>query len=419
MGLIPAGAGRTASGAVRRQGPRVHPRWRGADALLFSMTRARAGSSPLARGRTTGSTTHARPRRFIPAGAGRTHRTHRGRRPRGAHPRWRGADKLRSPRGMHGWGSSPLARGGQGVPVRDLRRPGLIPAGAGWTLGVWRGRQRRCAHPAGAGRTRATPPEPVWRGAHPRWRGADLNARSPPAPATGSSPLARGELARRGDPDEQRGLIPLARGGLRKLLEAKDCFGLILAGAGRTPRTQSSFRRSQGSSPLARGGRRPDRGAGPVGGLIPAGAGRTRCSGASGRRAGAHPRWRGADRGGGEGVDAVGAHPRWRGADILGLHPATEPEGSSPLARGGPDRATRPGRPPGLIPAGAGRTRTRARWSRRRGAHPRWRGADLVRVGDVLAGLGSSPLARGGPLDDRGVDHLQGLIPAGAGRTRS
>ncbi len=50
-------------------------------------------------------------------------------------------------------------------------------------------------------------------------------------------------------------------------------------------------------------------------------------------------------------------------------------------------------------------------------AHPRSRGADPVAAALVRIALGSSPLARGGPVNADGTVNLRGLIPARAGRT--
>ena len=70
--------------------------------------------------------------------------------------------------------------------------------------------------------------------------------------------------------------------------------------------------------------------------------------------------------------------------------------GSSPLARGGPAAADSLSKMNGLIPAGAGRTPTPATVSRGTWAHPRWRGEDRAGGGEASRMRGSSPLARGG-----------------------
>ena len=236
-------------------------------------------------------------------------------------------------------------------------------------------------------------------GAHPRWRGEDRVCTAVQPPTPGSSPLARG--------------------GPWGATSGTATWGLIPAGAGRTPAWTSLGPESSahprwrgederfprqggpwpGSSPLARGGlgrRRQDAG---VPRLIPAGAGRTR------RGCGRRPCTR--------------AHPRWRGEDQHHLKIGADGAGSSPLARGGRDLHDLVPVTRGLIPAGAGRTPSPGRPPRSRGAHPRWRGEDSLRSALAKPINGSSPLARGGHLRVRVVAVVDRLIPAGAGRTRA
>ena len=97
--------------------------------------------------------------------------------------------------------------------------------------------------------------------------------------------------------------------------------------------------------------------------------------------------------------------------------PVASREGSSPLARGGPDVHVRTSDLRGLIPARAGRTGELRTAARSAGAHPRSRGADKPTLRNCVPYSGSSPLARGGQslADAQLVDG--GLIPARAGRT--
>ena len=152
-----------------------------------------------------------------------------------------------------------------------------------------------------------------------------------------------------------------------------------------------------GSSPLARGGLALASLCARRAGLIPARAGRTTPRTATRCRSTAHPRSRGAD----------------RNADGRPVHSV----GSSPLARGGRVAGHGISRHRRLIPARAGRTGGGRVAARRRPAHPRSRGADDHARHRVQAGHGSSPLARGGPEDHRGLADRLGLIPARAGRT--
>ena len=111
------------------------------------------------------------------------------------------------------------------------------------------------------------------------------------------------------------------------------------------------------------------------------------------------------------------AHPRSRGG-----HPSTKAKlydvsGSSPLARGTRSMTCFPLLVVGLIPARAGNTSTRCPIRTRSRAHPRSRGEHLMPAIAILAGWGSSPLARGTPLLNRLGVSVQGLIPARAGNT--
>ena len=197
---------------------------------------------------------------------------------------------------------------------------------------------RRGLIPAHAGKTTAKTPS--WRSgrAHPRSRGENSRMRSKTWPFAGSSPLTRGK------------------------------------------RLASSARAS-----WAR--------------LIPAHAGKT---GGCARRS---PGWP--------------AHPRSRGENLLDVWGDAEALGSSPLTRGKPlDRALS-GKWQGLIPAHAGKTRSAEVRPGDHGAHPRSRGENVVFPLLCVAALGSSPLTRGKPCPPRRASAWTGLIPAHAGKTRS
>ncbi|EEI78902.1 Domain of uncharacterised function (DUF2825) [Corynebacterium striatum] len=111
------------------------------------------------------------------------------------------------------------------------------------------------------------------------------------------------------------------------------------------------------------------------------------------------------------------AHPRLRGADLIRFLPHGIPLGSSPLTRGGQSLLEHRSSRSRLIPAYAGRTDG----CRRRGclswAHPRLRGADPVGRWGWCRRRGSSPLTRGGLRANPIQGCRNGLIPAYAGRT--
>ena len=113
------------------------------------------------------------------------------------------------------------------------------------------------------------------------------------------------------------------------------------------------------------------------------------------------------------------AHPRSRGENVLTQPVKAWVTGSSPLTRG--KRLRVHGRRAGhrLIPAHAGKTRSRSAAAARCAAHPRSRGENRTRHGPRPCRLGSSPLTRGKPrVGGRRRARLR-LIPAHAGKTCS
>ena len=111
------------------------------------------------------------------------------------------------------------------------------------------------------------------------------------------------------------------------------------------------------------------------------------------------------------------AHPRWRGAHHSIPSQMTSDPGSSPLARGARSLKMLAKEMQGLIPAGAGRTRSMTAFSCLCRAHPRWRGAHVIDSKFATLFPGSSPLARGARPQRDTCSYLIRLIPAGAGRT--
>mgnify|MGYP000874757480 CR=1 FL=1 len=111
-------------------------------------------------------------------------------------------------------------------------------------------------------------------------------------------------------------------------------------------------------------------------------------------------------------------HPRSRGVYRLARRLRAFSRGSSPLARGlrGLERLV--GRERGIIPARAGFTLRRCHpWYCRRD-HPRSRGVYVMRNDVLTCARGSSPLARGLPVELEGSDCCSRIIPARAGFTR-
>ena len=437
--IIPARAGFTAPGPWRPGRRRDHPRSRGVYAAWTPALTARTGSSPLARGllndrldygdcygiipARAGFTTprpgpggagldHPRSRgvydaaaaveadegRIIPARAGFTRQWECPLSGARDHPRSRGVYRpQRGPRRSPG-GSSPLARGLRCVLLSDADGGGIIPARAGFTA------QHRLHRRQG--------------GDHPRSRGVY-------------------DHAPRGD-DGTGGSSPLARGLRPKYLCADHDDGIIPARAGFTPGGLFGRLAGAGSSPLARGlpaayqRKRPGRR------IIPARAGFTRRRPRHRRRRADHPRSRGVygraagqrphprriipARAGftsprGPGPGACPDHPRSRGVYRPGAGGPPAGPGSSPLARG------LLGRPAGrldagrIIPARAGFTPTPPPPRGGGWDHPRSRGVYRGHHSRRGARLGSSPLARGLPNYQAGMNMAAGIIPARAGFT--
>ena len=114
---------------------------------------------------------------------------------------------------------------------------------------------------------------------------------------------------------------------------------------------------------------------------------------------------------------ALSAHPRSRGENPTGSAAPPTVRGSSPLTRGkladlpGSDRTLR------LIPAHAGKTSRRPPRVPGHRAHPRSRGENVDHQRETAAAWGSSPLTRGKLVGVIAHEHIQGLIPAHAGKT--
>ena len=275
-------------------------------------------------------------------------------------------------------GSSPLARGLLGVQCRADVPGGIIPARAGFTP------QKGKPHEHD--------------GDHPRSRGVYQTPQVPRPEFDGSSPLARGLRSGPAPSRGRAGIIP-ARAGFTGRRPARRPRGRD------HPRSRGVYQhlllqrvKPVGSSPLARG-------LPPVVAvhqvlvrIIPARAGFTLSR--------KHPREKSRD------------HPRSRGVYILiELLPFLS-GGSSPLARG--LLRGRRGRRGSLriIPARAGFTGPTSACPRRGPDHPRSRGVYL-QLGDSGAiGGGSSPLARGLPEKAMFRSAAFRIIPARAGFTR-
>ena len=197
-GLIPAHAGKTVLVSSRALRARAHPRSRGENNKGGDGNGTSPGSSPLTRGKRSPASTHRSPPRLIPAHAGKTRRARQGSRSQGAHPRSRGENAWDRSSVISFSGSSPLTRG-KLIRLSRRRRPRrLIPAHAGKTrMSKPRGRGMR-AHPRSRGENRARRPLVVRvGGSSPLTRGK-LAHRAQQVQAAGLIPAHAGKTGRSG-----------------------------------------------------------------------------------------------------------------------------------------------------------------------------------------------------------------------------
>ena len=111
------------------------------------------------------------------------------------------------------------------------------------------------------------------------------------------------------------------------------------------------------------------------------------------------------------------AHPRSRGENLAWAVEGAREYGSSPLTRGKRGERGSACSMIWLIPAHAGKTRSRRGSARISTAHPRSRGENRSLLTDLISPSGSSPLTRGKQGVDRRGGPARGLIPAHAGKT--
>ena len=171
-GSSPLARGLRARVHPRHRPPQDHPRSRGVyDSARATMT-PMVGSSPLARGLLVAKTIEAAKSGIIPARAGFTFCQPPTLCLLPDHPRSRGVYCGRTLLSHSCRGSSPLARGLPRTPPGRRRKPGIIPARAGFTTPVLRQIETLQDHP--------------------RSRGVYAQAAMEAVMVKGSSPLARG-----------------------------------------------------------------------------------------------------------------------------------------------------------------------------------------------------------------------------------
>ena len=183
--FIPAGAGNSFAFWLAGLALAVHPR--GGGELVFPVPPhvAQVGSSPRGRGTHGLDRDDGRGVRFIPAGAGNSHRHRSGRQARAVHPRGGGELAVRVAFLAQGAGSSPRGRGTQMAARISAAASRFIPAGAG-NSPCWPSmRVGWPVHPRGGGELKR-PIFILWArsGSSPRGRGTR-------SPGCRSSPASR------------------------------------------------------------------------------------------------------------------------------------------------------------------------------------------------------------------------------------
>ena len=252
-GLIPAHAGKTKEGKVAVLALGAHPRSRGENSYTASPEQDPKGSSPLTRGKLSGWMPRPRPRRLIPAHAGKTSSRSSTSTPPAAHPRSRGENTGEIEDAVREAGSSPLTRGKRGASRAEDDFDGLIPAHAGKTSGLGGGDKV----------------------------------------GSGSSPLTRGKPRIALRSRRSRRLIPAHAGKTMIFCSGSTRTRAHPRSRGENRRTRERVRGRHGSSPLTRGKQDHSSFLILVAGLIPAHAGKTCAPGSKNQPPGAHPRSRG------------------------------------------------------------------------------------------------------------------------------
>ena len=248
--LIPAWAGKTATGVSSPSLPWAHPRVGGENEPHACHCRAWRGSSPRGRGKPAHVTRFTRCRGLIPAWAGKTCRWGQSWLIIAAHPRVGGENPVTVGDNAKQFGSSPRGRGKPPV------QTSLVPT--------------------------------AW--AHPRVGGENRRCRRMTWACSGSSPRGRGKHADLRSADQPPRLIP-AWAGKTGLAGTENSHVRAHPRVGGENTLRSTVSRpASGSSPRGRGKRNDDGRHAPRRGLIPAWAGKTeRCCGRS-HRVAAHPR---------------------------------------------------------------------------------------------------------------------------------
>ena len=213
--------------------------------------------------------------------------------------------------------------------------------------------------------------------AHPRSRWEHKSVPVPETSLPGSSPLARGTPLFIVLEEGSLRLIPARAGNTVKCQAPLVNFPAHPRSRGEHSTVFHAVTSAPGSSPLARGTLSVESRGSCAGRLIPARAGNTKSAMKN--------------------DDSVSAHPRSRGEHVIWRVRGARRAGSSPLARGTLWVVCKDSLGVRLIPARAGNTLSECRVPHAFPAHPRSRGEHCKVIRVELIEHGSSPLARGTP----------------------
>ena len=417
-GLIPAWAGKTSSSLRGRSRVRAHPRVGGENRRGGGSRSGHPGSSPRGRGKRPRARQRRRPPGLIPAWAGKTASHARSDPGRPAHPRVGGENEIGCGVAFAACGSSPRGRGKPNTCTQRIPTHRLIPAWAGkTTVGVIKV-VKRVAHPRVGGENRR--PVPV------------------ATRTRGSSPRGRGKPSGHGPRGGGRGLIPAWAGKTRQMPsrscanrahprvggENKTCLRASVDTAGSSPRGRGKRDASQVTQttgpahPRVGGENNPRRHQVRARvGSSPRGRGKHDTRVRRKAEQGLIPAWAGKTRAGHLPHAGCGAHPRVGGENAGGGGLGSHDLGSSPRGRGKRDRGSAGPRAAGLIPAWAGKTVIVHKRCTCCTAHPRVGGENTATGVPARRRRGSSPRGRGKPGCEQGWHFLNRLIPAWAGKT--
>ena len=291
--LIPAHAGKTVALRYRRTRLPAHPRSRGENVVADTKKFSRAGSSPLTRGKLLDRRVGLALQRLIPAHAGKTASAGTQPESRAAHPRSRGENRLEFAAQEGNNGSSPLTRGKPVEHLRDRRPRRLIPAHAGKTRTRGPTHRRTKAHPRSRGENRGPHAALFVRGgSSPLTRGKP-NRRLSHRPGSGSSPLTRGKLHVPRLAIPRGRLIPAHAGKTDRIAPSLTLRTAHPRSRGENAVNTKAVNGQSGSSPLTRGKQLWSLLARWWPRLIPAHAGKTCRPQCSSPATTAHPRSRG------------------------------------------------------------------------------------------------------------------------------